>query len=97
MLEIEEEDEEEDGEEEDKIPDTPRRRGMALGLLARMQGLSQGSALLGKQVTYQAENGAELTDTVDSVYVNEMGELRLKVGNDDIDMRSVRGIAEPKN
>jgi len=67
------------------------------GLLARMQGLSQGSALLGKDVTYSADGGGEQSGTVESVYVNEVGELRLRIGADDIDLRSVRAIAEPKS
>lgn len=54
------------------------------GLLARMQGLSQGSSLLGKQVSYHDEAGTEQNDTVKSVYVADNGEVHLKLtaGND---------------
>ena len=65
------------------------------GLLARMQGLSQGSALLGRDVTYTDENGAEVTDTVRSVYVAEDGEVRLELRQGgDISLREVSAIAE---
>lgn len=64
------------------------------GVLARVQGLSQGSALLGKEVTYAGEDGKEAKGTVESVYVAETGEVRLKLGGDkEIDMREVIGIA----
>ena len=50
------------------------------GVLARLQGLSEGSALLGKIVTFQ--KGSEtLKGTVDSVFVNSEGEVRLRVGD----------------
>jgi len=63
------------------------------GLLARMQGLSQGSALLGKEVSY-VRDGIELSGDVDSVYVGSSGELRLKVGEDDIEMGSIISITQ---
>lgn len=63
------------------------------GVLARVQGLSQGSALLGKEVTYAGEDGKEARGTVESIYVAETGEVRLKLGGDkEIDMREVIGI-----
>lgn len=66
------------------------------GLLARMQGLSQGSALLGKDVTF-TQGGIESSGTVESVYVNETGDLRLKIGDSDIGMDSVVAIAQPED
>lgn len=66
------------------------------GLLARMQGLSQGSALLGKEVSYEMK-GSTKTGVVDSVFVNEEGDLRVKIDSgDEISMRSITGITEPK-
>ena len=66
------------------------------GLLARIQSLSEGSALLGKDVTYADENGDAVTGKVESVFVGETGDVKLKLaGGDEIDMRSVTGIAEP--
>ena len=67
------------------------------GLLARLQGLSEGSALLGKQVTYDSEEGAEVTGVVNSVYVDDAsGEVRLSIeGGDDISSRQVRAISQP--
>lgn len=65
------------------------------GVLARVQGLGQGSALLGKEVSYVGESGTEQTGKVQSVYIAETGDVRLKLdGGQDIDMREVIGIAE---
>lgn len=65
------------------------------GVLARVQGLGEGSALLGKDVSFVKE-GVETSDTVESLYVAETGDIRLRLaGGDEIDMRSVIGIAEP--
>lgn len=65
------------------------------GLLARIQSLSEGSALLGKDVTYADETGNTHTARVDSVFVSDAGEVRLKLaGGAEIDMRAVTGIAQ---
>jgi flagellar basal-body rod modification protein FlgD len=65
------------------------------GVLARVQGLGQGSALLGKQVSYVGEGGTEATGKVQSVYVSQEGTVRLKLeGGGDIDLREVIGISE---
>ncbi|MBL8756529.1 MAG: flagellar hook capping protein [Planctomycetes bacterium] len=65
------------------------------GALARVQGLSQGSALLGKDVTYAGSDGKELTGKVESVFVAEDGDVRLKLeGGKEIGLREIIGIAE---
>ncbi len=64
------------------------------GLLARLQGLSEGSSLLGKEVTYTLDGDATSKGEVTSVYINEAGEVRMKVGDDDISMRQVIGIGQ---
>lgn len=65
------------------------------GVLARVQGLSQGSALLGKEVSFAGEGGVEARAKVESVYVAETGDVRLKLaGGKEIDVREVLGIAE---
>lgn len=65
------------------------------GALARVQSLGEGSALLGREVTFQGEAGEE-SGTVESVFVNEEGEVRLKLDGDrDIAMRDVLGIRLP--
>ena len=61
------------------------------GLLARLQGLSEGSNLLGKEVTW-FEGNLEKSGTVDSVFVDESGDVRLKVGEQAIDLRQVAAI-----
>ncbi len=65
------------------------------GVLARLQGLSEGSALLGKEVSY-AGDGGEKSGLVDSVFVNEAGDVRLKIGETEIGLRDVIGIRVPK-
>jgi hypothetical protein len=65
-------------------------------VLARMQGLSQGSALLGKDVTYKSAQGPDVTNTVTSVYVANDGSVHLKVtGGDDLPLGAVTAIANP--
>ena len=65
------------------------------GVLARVQSLGQGSALLGKEVSYAGEAGRTATGKVESVYVSETGDVRLKLsGGADIEMRKIVGIAE---
>ena len=64
------------------------------GLLARMQGLSQGSALLGKEVAYTKAGGEDVKDVVDSVYVTEEGNVMLKLhGGDEVALRDVHSIS----
>ena len=65
------------------------------GVLARLQGLSEGTALLGKQVSYLS-GGKEHEGIVDAVFVTAEGDVRLKIGDQEIGMRQVTGIAQPK-
>jgi flagellar basal-body rod modification protein FlgD len=66
------------------------------GAMARAQGLGQGSALLGKEVQFAGQNGGTATGTVESVYVDEQGDIRLKLSDHrDIGMREVLGISQP--
>lgn len=65
------------------------------GLLARSQGLSQGSALLGKEVTYTGDDGEPATGKVESLSVGESGDVMLKLdGGQEINLRTVTGIAQ---
>jgi flagellar basal-body rod modification protein FlgD len=66
------------------------------GVLARSQGLSQGSALLGKSVEYVGEDGTTAAESVTSVFVAETGDVRLRLKSGaEIDMRQVLGITAP--
>jgi flagellar basal-body rod modification protein FlgD len=68
------------------------------GVLARLQGLSEGSALLGKQVTYDTATQQNLTGTVRSVSVDAQGEVHLRLeSGDDITMHQVTGISTAAN
>ena len=58
------------------------------GVLARLQGLSEGSGLLGKEVTFEAMGNAE-TGVVDSVFVDQEGVVKLRVGDHEIGLREV--------
>lgn len=65
------------------------------GLLARMQGLSQGSALLGKEVTYAGDGGRDQKGIVESVYVAEDGNVHLKLNDGkDVTLAAVKAIGE---
>lgn len=65
------------------------------GILARVQGLAQGSALLGKEVSYAGDDGNTATGKVESVFVAEGGDVRLRLqGGKEIDLREVLGISE---
>lgn len=66
------------------------------GVLARAQGLSQGSALLGKDVEYVGDDGDTLNGTVGSVFVADSGDVQLRLTDgSEIDLRKVLGITEP--
>jgi flagellar basal-body rod modification protein FlgD len=66
------------------------------GVLARVQGLSQGSALLGKEVSFANADGTAASGVVESVFVAESGDVRLRLaGGKEIDLREVLGIAQP--
>lgn len=64
------------------------------GVLARLQGLSEGSALLGKEVEWVGEGGVEKSGLVNSVYVTEQGGVRLKVGDEDVALGSITAIRQ---
>ncbi len=65
-------------------------------LLARLQGLSEGSALLGKEVTYTIDGNRTGKGEVNSVYINEEGEVRMRIGDDDISMGQIVAIGQLK-
>jgi flagellar basal-body rod modification protein FlgD len=65
------------------------------GVLARLQGLSEGSSLLGKEVTFAGEGGTEERGVVEAVFVAEDGAVKLRVGERELDLRDVTGIHQP--
>jgi flagellar basal-body rod modification protein FlgD len=67
------------------------------GVLARLQGLSEGSTLLGKQITYQDENGEERSGIAESVFVDSEGEVRVVVGGEEISAQQIIGVAQPSS
>lgn len=65
------------------------------GLLARLQGLSEGSTLLGKEITYALETGEEKSGIAESVFVNNEGEVRVVVGGEEISSQQIVGVSQP--
>ena len=61
------------------------------GALARLEGLSQSSALLGKEITFLVDDRTE-TGLVESVFVDDQGEVKMKVGEREVSLRQVTGI-----
>ena len=67
------------------------------GTLARLGGLSQGAALIGKEVEFQHEDSAETsTGVVESVRIDDQGKVLLKIGEKEIGMSQVVGIRGSK-
>jgi len=64
------------------------------GALARLQGLSQSSSLLGKKVTFVDADEPTKTASgiVDSVFVDEQGTVKLKIGDKQIGLGQVVGV-----
>lgn len=67
------------------------------GTLARMQGLSQASALLGKEITFTLEGDRTGKGVVESVFVDDQGEVRVRVGDQEISLRQITGVASGKD
>jgi len=64
------------------------------GVLARLQSLSEGSTMLGKKVTF-LDGGTKSDGIVNSIFVDDHGEVRLRVGDKEIAMRQITGISNP--
>lgn len=83
-------------EEQKKLNDN---LGELLGFqsaLARLDGLSRGAGLLGKEIEYVTEDGkSTATGTVDSIRVDEQGTVRRKLANQEISIGQVVGIRQP--
>lgn len=63
-------------------------------IIARMDGLSQGSALIGKTVDYVNPQNRVVSGTVSSVRIDEIGQAIVKVGGQDVPMSSIVGVRE---
>jgi flagellar basal-body rod modification protein FlgD len=67
------------------------------GLLARLQGLSEGSTLLGKEITYALPTGEEKSGIAESVFVNNEGEVRVVVSGEEISSQQIVGVSQPSS
>jgi len=82
-------------EEQKKLNDNLGQLLQFQGALARLDGLSRGASLLGKEVEYVKDDGqATATGKVDSIRVDEQGVVRLKLGEQEIGIAQVVGIHE---
>jgi flagellar basal-body rod modification protein FlgD len=63
------------------------------GALARLNGLTQGAGMIGHEVEYVADaEGTKRSGVVDSVRVTEEGEVRLRIGKDDVPLSAVIAV-----
>ena len=67
------------------------------GLLAKLEGLSEGSTLLGKKITYELATGEEKSGIGESVFVNNQGEVRVVVDGEEISSQQITGVALPSS
>ena len=65
--------------------------------LLALQGMSQGAALIGKSISYDAGNGALAKGKVDSVAIDATGKMQLMVGKIAVPLSHVRGINATTN
>jgi flagellar basal-body rod modification protein FlgD len=63
------------------------------GALAKLEGLTQGANLIGKEIEFEdAQTGARLRAVVESVRVDEQGKVLLKAGDNEIGLGQVLGV-----
>jgi flagellar basal-body rod modification protein FlgD len=67
-----------------------------LASFVTMQGMSQGAALIGKPVTYDPGNGQITKGTVDSVAVDNVGNVTLQIGGKSVALNQIRTISSVK-
>jgi len=67
------------------------------GLLAKLEGLSEGSALLGKQITYELASGEKRSGIAESVFVDNEGEVKVVVDGEEISAQQITGVAQPSS
>ena len=63
------------------------------GALAKIQGLSEGSALLGKQLTYDDGDGNLISGLAESVFVDQEGNVKVRVDVDAVDLTQITAVA----
>ena len=62
------------------------------GVLARSQGLSDASSLLGKEIRYEGAGGKSEKGIVDSVFISDEGEVMVRIGDQNVPMRKIVGV-----
>jgi len=68
------------------------------GALARLQGLSQGTAMIGREVDYVGKDGKTMKQgVVDSVRVDEKGSILVQIGKENVPLDSVVGVRAAKD
>ena len=67
------------------------------GVLAKLQGLSEGSNLLGKEITFDRGDGTEAVGVADSVFVDNEGQVRVVVEGEEISFDQIIGVSQPSS
>lgn len=61
-------------------------------ILARLDGLSQGSALIGREVDFVNANNQIEKGVVDSVRIDDLGQALVKVGDSEVPLSAIVGV-----
>jgi flagellar basal-body rod modification protein FlgD len=75
---------------------TSQQLNTTMASFVAMQGMSQGAALIGKPVTYDPGTGVLAKGTVDSVAIDNAGNVTLQVGNQSVALSQIRSISSIK-
>ncbi|HMQ22408.1 MAG TPA: flagellar hook capping FlgD N-terminal domain-containing protein [Planctomycetota bacterium] len=66
-------------------------------ILARLDGLSQGSAWIGKEVDYVGQDNKTQSGTVESVRIDEHGQTLVKVSGKEVPIATIIGVRGAKS
>jgi flagellar basal-body rod modification protein FlgD len=75
---------------------TAQQLNTTMANFVAMQGMSQGAALIGKPVSYDPGTGVLTKGTVDSVAIDNAGNVTLQVGGQSVALSQIRSISSVK-
>ena len=68
------------------------------GAMARLQGLTQGAAMIGREVEYIAdEKGSKRIGVAESIRIDDKGSIMVRIGGKDVSLESIVGVRAPKD
>ena len=68
------------------------------GAMARLQGLTQGAAMIGREVEYVAdEKGSKRIGVAESIRIDDKGSIMVRIGGKDVSLESIVGVRAPKD